>query len=269
MLKLKKYLIPGACLVAVIAILFGRSMIFKSEPSKPHQALSGRPSANDIITVHYHERAPYYVTGSNGVYGLCAEPCSLVFKKAGIPFSWKKTPSKRQMNFLKQNSGKICLIGWFKKPEREEFAKYTFHIYQDKPAIALSRADNKNITSGGSLEETISNPNLAMLKKDGYSYGRFIDEKIAEFNPMQEITTAENMGMLKMIHSGRADYFFIAEEEVKELIASSGIPSTDFKYIKFSDMPEGNKRYLLFSMRVEDEVINKVNAAIRKYLHVN
>lgn len=269
MLKLKSLLIPTACLVTVVSLLFARPFIFRDTSPPSRQTSVVPPPADEVITVHYHERVPYYVTGPYGVYGLCADPLKKAFKGAGIPFRWQKTPAKRQLDILKENRGRECILGWFKNPEREKFAKYTLYIYQDKPAMALARADNGEITSGKSLEETLSNPHLVLLRKDGYSYGRFVDEKIAELNPKQEITTAENIGMLKMIHSKRADYFFIAEEEAEELIISSGLPETDFKRVKFSNMPEGNKRYILFSRKVEDEVIEKINKAIRKYVHGN
>lgn len=267
MMKFKSVLIPILCLVVAVTVLFGKSLISRDQSPLSRPSAPNPQTGNDMITLHYHERPPYYVTGPLGVYGLCSDPAKLVFKKAGIPFRWKKTPAKRQLDIIKRNRSRDCLLGWFKNSEREKFAKYSLYIYLDKPAIALARADNRKILSGRPLEETFSNANLILLRKDGYSYGQFVDAKIVEFNPRQELTNAENVGMLKMIHSKRADYFFISEEEAAELTASSGLPMTDFKYIEFSNMPEGNKRYLLFSKKVKDEVIEKIDAAIKKYVH--
>ena len=266
-MKFKSTLIPGLCLVVGLTVLFGKSFISRDLSLPSRQSSTNPQPVNDLITIHYHERFPYYVTGPLGVYGLCSDPAKLAFKKAGIPFRWEKTPAKRQLDIIKNNRSRDCLLGWFKNSEREKFAKYSLYIYMDKPAIALARADNKEIIPGRPLEETLFNVNLILLRKNGYSYGQFVDAKIAELNPKQEITNAENVGMLKMIHSKRADYFFISEEEAEELTASSGLPKTDFKYIKFSNMPQGNKRYLLFSKKVEDEVIDKINAAIKRYVH--
>ena len=77
------------------------------------------------IFLHYNERVPYLITTPDGVVGLTASQAALVFKKAGIPFKWKKTPSKRQMIVLKNNENCDCLVGWFKNPDREKFCKYT------------------------------------------------------------------------------------------------------------------------------------------------
>ncbi|GAF72998.1 unnamed protein product [marine sediment metagenome] len=98
-----------------------------------------------VINIHYNERVPYLKTASGGVEGFTGTPATLAFKKAGITYKWKKTPPKRQMLILKRNQGCDCLVGWFKNPDREKFAKYTHHIYQDKPQIALARYDNDKI----------------------------------------------------------------------------------------------------------------------------
>lgn len=266
-MKFKKVLIPYLCFIIAVMVLYGKLFIPHGSSSltlvKPFDPV---PST-DVITIHYHERPPYYSTGPLGVYGICSNPAKLAFEKAGIQFHWEKTPASRQLDILKANKSKDCLIGWFKNSEREKYAKYTQFIYQDKPTIALARADNFNIRSGRLLEEAFKNDRLTLLRKNGYSYGPFIDTKISEFKPNQMMTNSENLGMLKMIHARRADYFFISEEEAIVLTASSGLLETEFKFIKFNNVPEGNKRYLLFSKQVEDEVIKKINAAIQKYVH--
>ena len=165
---------------------------------------------------------------------------------------------------VKDNSGCDCLVGWFKNPDREKFAKYTHYIYQDKPQIALARVDNSNLQNGRSVDSVLSNPGLELLVKDGYSYGSYLDARITEHKPAIDRSTTENINMLKKIHFNRGDYFFISPEEADGLIESSGLPREDFKYITFSDMPEGEKRYIVCSQKVEDEVIEKLNTALTK-----
>lgn len=259
--------IPCLCLVIAVVILFGKNFTSRDMAPLTHPITSNTPPAHGTITIHYLERPPYYITGSLGVYGLCADPAKLALTKAGVQFRWQKTPAKRQMAIIKANRSEDCLLGWFKNSEREKFANFSACIYQDKPLMALARADNKKMISGKTLEETLANTSLILLRKNGYSYGRFVDAKIRELHSKQEVTNTGNVGMFKMIHAKRADYFFISEEEAEILIATSGLPKTDFKYIRFSNMPAGNKRYLLFSKKVENEVIEKINAAIRKFIH--
>ena len=266
MMRFKSGLIPLFCLTVAVALLFGRGFIPHGGGLPAFSAME-KPADGEMITLHYNERPPYYMTGSLGVYGLCVDPVKLAFNRAKIPFRWEKTPAKRQLDIVKSNRSKDCLIGWFKNSEREKFAKYSHFIYQDKPTIALARMDNDNIISNGTLDGTLLNSDLVFLRKNGYSYGPLIDTKITRLTPRQEMTNAENIGMLKMIHSKRVDYFFISEEEATALIATSGLLKTDFKFIRFTDIPKGNKRYLLFSKQVADEVIEKINSALKKYGH--
>jgi polar amino acid transport system substrate-binding protein len=222
-----------------------------------------------LITVHYHERVPYVKTTENGLKGLTASPATTAFKKSGIPFKWENTPSKRQMMVIEENMGCDCAVGWFKNPDREKFAKFTHHLYQDKAQVALARADNEKLQNGISVDSVLSNPKLTLGVKDGYSYGSFLNAKIAQHKPVIDSTTYGNINILKKIHAGRGDYFFIAPEEADALIESSGLPKKDFKFIKFSDMPEGEKRYILCSKKVGDKVIEKLNTAIIEYVFGN
>jgi ABC-type amino acid transport substrate-binding protein len=257
------------CLIASAALPFGRGYIFRS-PLIPTPLLPAMPSgmSDGVITIHYHERVPYYYLEETGkVVGICADPAGLAFEKSGILYRWLKTPAKRQLLIIKENRAEDCILGWFKSPEREAFAKFTLPIYQDMPSIAIARSDNTTITSDGSIEDILSNPKLTLLRKDGYSYGQFVDEKIAQINPNQVMTSAENTEMLIMIHYKRADYFLIAQEEAAWLIRSSGIPEADFKLVAFSNMPAGSKRYILCSQKVSDDLIEKINASIIKYVH--
>ena len=231
-------------------------------------AMPATATKETTITVHYNERPPYLVTTENGVTGLTGDPVTIAFEKSGVSYRWQQTPTKRQIYILQQNSGQDCVVAWFKNAERETFAKFTLPVYQDKPQIALARADTENIPTSGSIDEFFLNPELTLLVKDGYSYGDFIDFKIQALQPKRIVTTNENSGMLKMIHAGHADYMLIAPEEADGLIKTSSFDEADFKRIYFTDIVSGEKRYILCSMQVEDAVIEKLNAVISQYVDV-
>lgn len=228
--------------------------------------ISTAPATANLIILHYNERPPYLVTTEDGVGGLTGDPATLVFEKSNIPFQWRQTPSKRQIYLLQQNKGRDCLVGWFKNKEREAFARYTLPIYQDKPQIALARADNEWIPADSTVSDLFTDLRLNLLVKDGYSYGDFLDGKIKEYDPVRTITTVENSEMLKMVFARHADYFFIAPEEADGLIQTSEFDAQDFKYVYFRDIPNGEKRYILCSLQVEDSIIERLNTAIRQYV---
>lgn len=218
-----------------------------------------------IITLHYNERPPYLVVTDNGVEGLTGQPATNAFEKSKISFQWVQTPTQRQLYLLQQNSGQDCFVGWFKTPERAAYAKYTLPIYQDRPQVGLTRADNDNIPAASSISEIFSDRSLTLLVKAGYSYGEFIDRSIKNFDPVIMETTSESGAMLNIISAKHADYFFVAPEEAQGLISASDFNRSDFKYINFEDVPQGEYRYIMCSAQVDDYVINQLNAAIARY----
>jgi ABC-type amino acid transport substrate-binding protein len=223
------------------------------------------PYAGGRITIHYHERHPYYVSHGKSVGGIVGDRINFVFNQAGIPLAWQQTPAIRQLDIIKKNARREGAAGWFRTPEREAFAKFSRPIYRDRPTIAIVRADQQSIRSGGTLGDTLSNRQLVLLRKDGYSYGGFIDRQLETYKPSQLVTSADNQGMLRMLHARRVDYFFIAEEEAHGLLSHSGLPASDFKTITFTDMPGGNRRYILFSRRVESSTIDRLDRVIANY----
>ena len=265
-----RYTLAILCIAAIVAALYGRLWIYP-QPTKPervNQAAGIAPREQEgPIIVHYHERRPYYYFEDDyEIIGLCVDPVNLIFTQAGIDMVWQQTPAKRQLELIKANTKCECAAGWFKTDARQKYGLYTLPIYQDSSTIALAREDEELIVSGQALHVTMKNRQLRLLRKDGYSYGQFIDGHIASCNPRQVITRVGNMSMLKMVYTHRADYFFITVQEAEDLISHSGLPAGKFKLIRFSDMPEGNKRYLICSQKVGDAVIAQLNQAIRRYL---
>ena len=218
--------------------------------------------AQEKISLEYNDRPPYLISNADGsVSGLTATPAGNAFKDAGVPFAWSKVPTNRQLSDIKNNNSKVCGIGWFKSPEREQFAKFSKAIYRDLPTVALA---NRAFTveSGMRLETVLSTKNVRVLAKDNFSYGPFIDGLLAQYKPVVFRTTNENLTMVEMVRQGRVDFMFMAEEEAKYLTDEIGAKTTECRRIKFSDMPIGEKRYIMCSKRVPDEIMRKLNSRI-------
>lgn len=257
-------LVSAVCFLLLTAVSCSGSSQPAAPVQQPAVGATAQPSP-EVIYLHYNERPPYLVTTQNGVEGLVGGRTSAVFEKSNLPFVWVQTPSKRQIYILQQNTGRNCLPGWFKTADRETFAKYTVPIYQDEPQIALTRARNDEIPATTTVDEIFKRSELTLLVKDGYSYGSFLDQKMAELDPARIETTVENSGMLKMIYAGHADYFFIAPEEAEGVITASGYELQDFKEIHFTDITEGENRYILCDFQIDDATIDLLNEAIRQY----
>jgi polar amino acid transport system substrate-binding protein len=220
--------------------------------------------AEDVVQIYYEERIPYAVTSEKGdVSGLTANPTAKAFNQTGISFQWKKMPFKRQLQSIKYNKKMACGIGWFKKPEREEFALFTNVIYQDKPSITLSKQNNTVVAQHSDVASLLKDQQLKLLVKDDFSYGSYVDALIKAHSPEKVVAVgSSNVQMLQMILSGRADYFFVSEEEAEQIITSSRHELVEFQRHRYSDMPTGNKRYIACSQQVTSATIDLLNQAL-------
>lgn len=228
--------------------------------------LSGAASAAEPLAVLYNARPPHQVPGpGSSVTGLTADPVAYALRKAGIPFQWVAMPSARQLLKIQENRTKLAAVGWFKNPEREKFAKFSHPIYQDRQIAVLARADHPRIPALRTTRELLDDGSLLLLRKLGYSYGQALDERIDRSRQLVMTATVENISMIQMIHARRADYMFISPEEAGEAIRLAGFQPSDFQVRSFPDMPPGEKRYLMFSLQVDDETIRLVDKYLDEY----
>lgn len=218
--------------------------------------------AQQHITLLYNERPPYQISHPDGsVSGLTATPVVDALRSAGIAFSWEKIPTNRQLAMIQENLAPVCGIGWFKNPERLTFAKFTKPIYRDKPTLVIANAGFV-APEGERLADLLAISQVQLLVKDKYSYGPYIDELFLRLKPVLVPTTAENLGMIKMIKAGRADIMLASEEEADYFVTQAGYTLAEFKLMKFSDLPAGERRYLMCSNNVADGLIERLNKAI-------
>jgi polar amino acid transport system substrate-binding protein len=268
----RKFLLICCCLVIVAAAGVLRVWLYQRASNRPPTVdkNSENRQTEEAVIVHFHSRRPFYMTDGNRVFGLVIDPIARAFEGAEIPYIWRETPAKRQLDIIARNNDRSCGAGWFKTPERERYARYTLPIYRDKPFVAVLRADDEYLLKGEtSVDAVLKEWRLKLLVKEGYSYGHFIDERLQALMPRQVTTTGENLDILKMIASYRADYSFMTEEEALDLLSSPEVKGEHFKLVRFTDMPQGGRRYLICSKQVGAEVIARLDQAIRKQLQVD
>jgi len=219
---------------------------------------------DQAVTLHYIQRPPYMVRAGEGLTGLTGGPSYRAFRDAKIPVVLQETPFARQMHYLEINAGRDCMIGMFKKPEREKFARYSKPIYQDKPQVLLTAAVHaERFAAHTSVVDVFNDKRLVLLVKLAYSYGATLDALMEKYQPKRQTTVDENLAMVRQIKAGMADYMFMAPEEASGAIAAAGYRPQDFKQVKFKNMPEGEYRYLLCSKNVPQEWMQRLNASIK------
>lgn len=219
-------------------------------------------AAAEPVSLYFFERPPYVVhqAGSDEVTGLTATPTGQAFKAAGIAYRWVMLPTVRQLVTLKDNPQPACAVGWFKNPEREQHFKFSKPIYRDRPTVALARAEFNSASA--TLAETLRQPGLRVLVKDGFSYGPLVDNLLAQSKAERVVTSAESVAMIHMIAAQRAHFMFAAEEEAAYLAEQAGVPARQLRTLHFADLPPGERRYILCSKAVPDELIERLNKAI-------
>ncbi len=219
---------------------------------------------SEPVTLHYVQRPPYMMAAGEGLTGLTGGPSYLAFKTAKVAVVVKETPFARQLYYLEKNTGRDCMIGMFRRPEREAFAKYSKPVYQDQPQVIVAGvAQAKRFSDFQSVVDVFNDKKLVLLTKLGYSYGVPLDAMIEKYQPTRIQTTDENLQMLRSVRLNASSYMFMAPEEANVAIEAAGFTASDFKLIRLGNMPEGEYRHLLCSRNVPDEVMHKLNAAIR------
>lgn len=216
------------------------------------------------LELHYNPRPPYQYMGPHGLEGLVGGTAVQALQAAHIPFEVRETPAKRQLALLQANEGPACMVGWLKLPSREKLGKFSAPVSQDQRPAAITWAGNRAMPDEGTLRQTMSNKKLRLLLKEGFSYGPRIDAAIAHYQRDAATTTGETRQMLEMVRHRHADYFFVPREEADEVIARSGYPASDFRYVYFSDVPTGYQRHLWCTRAVPDDTLRRIDAALAK-----
>lgn len=220
--------------------------------------------ASAQIRLHFNERPPYVFSKDGQLSGLFGTPAEAAFKAEGIPYTLVLTPVARQLQIIKNNGSLDCSASaGFKNAEREEFAKFTRAVYRDKARIAVTNIRNTKLKDGDTIESVLGNKTINLLVKTGYSYGKVLDDLIEKLQPTRTVVSTENIPMMKMIQAGRADLMFISQEEADGLLAEEGINPSEIRKIHFSNAPDGEDRYIFCSKKVPDEIIDKLNRALK------
>jgi len=262
-LRVRRFIWAG-CMLCIVLTMYYKSSIHEiTDPAwlKNSRELSD-PGQEPVIILHYHERRPYYISTGAKVQGLVAATVTRAFEFAEIPYKWQQTPAKRQLDIIRNNDSLSCGVGWFKTTKREKFGKFSAPIYQDSPFVVVAMAENTLMQNMLTLDQLLGEHRLKLLVKAGYSYGTDVDRKIRDFSPWQVETTADNQAMLRMIEGHRADYCFMTREEATDLFMHAGFNKDKFIMVPFAAIPNGNKRYLICSQQVPDEIIERFNQAV-------
>ncbi len=215
------------------------------------------------LTLHYQERPPYSTAAGGGaVAGLVASPAEQALRRAGIAYTWALTPSQRQLALIQQGNGLDCGVGWFRNAERAALGKFSAPLYRDEPFAAIARAGVLEPTRAPAAREVIATASGALLVKDGYSYGSYLDGLIAAATPAPISTPVEPLQMLRMLAAGRAGWMIATPEEATVMLATLGPEAAGLRLLRFSDVPPGQTRHLYCNRAVPDAWLARIDRAL-------
>ncbi|HNB26035.1 MAG TPA: transporter substrate-binding domain-containing protein [Alphaproteobacteria bacterium] len=215
------------------------------------------------LTILFHIRPPYSELGAPaGVKGLLVAPIIRAMSKADLSAQWVEMPPARQTEEIRRAEGPVCGLGWFKRPEREEFAVFTAPIYRDKPSVVVARKDDARFAAPAALQFLFADRSAKLIVKTGYSYGAVIDAWILRQHPDAEETAVGNEAILNMIANGRRDYVIMAAEEAEYLLKRDAAFGEKLQAVTLTDAPEGEQRYLMCSKATPADTLARLNAAL-------
>jgi polar amino acid transport system substrate-binding protein len=218
---------------------------------------------SNTLTVLFHVRPPYSGYGdAQQVAGLLIDPVNAALERLGMRANWIETPPARQTEEIKRAAGAVCALGWFKRPEREEFATFTLPIYHDQPAVIVTRKDDARFVDGMALYDAFRDPTRTLVVKTGYSYGATIDTWLKEATPHAETSAEANDALLNMIALKRGDYLIMAPEEAGYLLETRPALGDALRMVKLSDAPAGELRYLMCAKATPPALIERINGKL-------
>jgi polar amino acid transport system substrate-binding protein len=222
------------------------------------------------IQISYIERPPYYFTKNKQATGFLFDLQKKIFSDANIEVHFVSLPAKRALKRVRRPHELHCSIGWFKTPEREKFANFTLPIYQNRPlAIVVKKKNSSKLENYSTLKDIFLDKKLTSTRIDGFSYGTFVDKLIKELSPEFYTITGEQQQLIRMLAKERMTYLLVAPEEIATLISINNLNAEDFTVFRLKDIPAGNKRYLMCSKGVDQEVIDKINLSIQKFVKLS
>lgn len=220
------------------------------------------------LTVLYFERPPYYETINNKADGFLVELTRQIFQNANIKSVFKEIPPLRIMHYIKNEKNATCSIGWFKNKDREKFAKFSLPIYRNKPLVVLTIQAKQHLFEPHiTIKDIFSDRSLILAKIDSFSYGTIMDNWINNYSPPIHEISSDQLMLPKLIVNNRAAYMLVAPEEISMMLKKANLDESQFVSIYKPDIPSGNRRYIIFSKGVEDDLVNRINQSIQEIVH--
>ncbi|MDI4634000.1 transporter substrate-binding domain-containing protein [Pelomonas sp. V22] len=218
-----------------------------------------------VLRVHYSVLPPRsYTEPGNKPAGQLVKRVQQLASAAGVAIELQEAPLKRSLHEIELNQQPLCVLGVFKTPEREAFARFSEPLSIDAaPAMLAVPAVAAKLRAHASLQSLLLDTSLQLLVVGGVSYGTRLDGQIAAMPRPPMRVTASQLQLFRMLMLGRADYMIASREELAHVVDQGSLPRGALELVNFEGMPAGRSRHLACSRQVAPALLQKLDAALR------
>jgi uncharacterized protein (TIGR02285 family) len=214
------------------------------------------------IRLYAFHRPPYYTFDGAAPDGFLLDISKNVLDKAKLSYQILEMPPQRIIEHFKSTTERACSPGWFRSPEREEFALFTDPIYVNAPMGVALRVETLPQLPARLTVKELLHSGLTLGVKAGFSYGGALDSLLKGFKDRAYSSTIDNEQFLMMIAKRRIDYAFMEPEEYSWLVKKNPELASSLLFLTPLDAPPGQERRLMCTKALEGEM-NKLNEALR------
>jgi len=221
------------------------------------------PVFAEPLHVLYFEYPPYYHALPDGrATGLIVELARKVFATADVETQFDFVPAKRILHDI-QSGQPVASLGWFKTPEREEFARFSLPLYINRPVgVFFLREKEEKFRPYETLEALMKSGGFVIGRVQALSDGQQLDALLARYPDKIVQVAADSVRLVRMLKTGRFDFILIPPEEMDVLLREAQAAPEDFMLRSMRDIPQGNARHIMYSRSVDETLIRKIDAAI-------
>ncbi len=219
-------------------------------------------SAANVITVAWRDKPPYHYRENGVAQGFLLQRTREIFAAAGIEARFVDEPLKRIWSNFQHGATNYCSISWYRLPEREAVAQYSYPIHIDPPHVILVAPDAvAQVKAHATLASLLEDQRLTLGVVDGVSYGPEIDALIQRSRNQVMRRTVDTTLMMRMLSVGRASFMF-ADRQDWEFFRQREKWARPPVRNDFPDMPPGLKRHIVCSKDVSPALMDRLNQAI-------
>ncbi len=226
-------------------------------------ALILQNAAAQEITVAWRDFAPYNFVDQGVEKGFMLARGKRIFEQAGVPARFVLEPTKRIWAKFQAGTPMYCSLGRYRIASRELIMQYSLPIHSDPPNVVVAAPGAAaKVRSHASLVSLLGDSTLTMGTRDGASYGDQIDAMLVGAGAKVEKRVVEAPLMMKLLAADRVS-FAIMDRYAWQYARLHDPAAANVVARDFTDMPPGQKRYLVCSKDVPAEVMNRLNTAIK------